>query len=226
MATLVAYNIPGRDLGNYSRGGAENAASYKDWIKRLAALLPRFDSLIVLEPDALAHIANIDNAFGTERSHLLRFAVEVLRMTGRTRVYVDAGHPRWRSSEEIYTRINRSGLLDADGFALNVSNFVTTDENVRYGKELCERSGMHFVIDISRNGRGPAIRSDGSLEWCNPPGRALGSPPTTDTGHAMVDALLWIKRPGESDGECNGGPPAGHWWPDYALGLARRASWR
>jgi endoglucanase len=42
-------------------------------------------------------------------------------------------------------------------------------------------------------------------------------------GHEPVDAYLWIKRPGESDGSCHGGPPAGAWWPDYALGLARRA---
>ena len=34
---------------------------------------------------------------------------------------------------------------------------------------------------------------------------------------------LWIKTPGESDGECHGGPAAGAWWPTYALGLARRA---
>jgi endoglucanase len=33
-----------------------------------------------------------------------------------------------------------------------------------------------------------------------------------------------VKPPGESDGECNGGPAAGRWWPEYALGLAQRAS--
>jgi endoglucanase len=40
-----------------------------------------------------------------------------------------------------------------------------------------------------------------------------------------VDGLLWIKAPGESDGSCNGGPSAGTWWPEYALGLAERAAW-
>jgi len=44
-----------------------------------------------------------------------------------------------------------------------------------------------------------------------------------DTGQALVDAYLWIKTPGESDGTCNGGPKAGQWWADYALGLARSA---
>ena len=33
-------------------------------------------------------------------------------------------------------------------------------------------------------------------------------------------ALLWIKTPGESDGDCGrGDPSAGTWWPGYALSL-------
>ncbi|MGW5026607.1 glycoside hydrolase family 6 protein, partial [Streptomyces albidoflavus] len=47
------------------------------------------------------------------------------------------------------------------------------------------------------------------------------TPPTTRTGDPLLDAYLWIKRPGESDGSCRGGPSAGTWWPEYALGLAR-----
>ncbi|MGH7487297.1 MAG: glycoside hydrolase family 6 protein, partial [bacterium] len=60
-------------------------------------------------------------------------------------------------------------------------------------------------------------------EWCNPAGRGLGSRPTTNTADPLVDAYLWIKSPGESDGACNGAPPAGEWWADYALGLAERS---
>ncbi|MCW2873942.1 glycoside hydrolase family 6 protein, partial [Actinacidiphila oryziradicis] len=41
-----------------------------------------------------------------------------------------------------------------------------------------------------------------------------------------VDAYLWVKRPGESDGSCRGAPPAGQWWSDYALRLARAAQAR
>ena len=79
-------------------------------------------------------------------------------------------------------------------------------------------AGKHFIIDTSRNGIGST-----SGEWCNPKGQSLGSEPTTNTGNALVDALLWIKQPGESDGTCNGGPAAGTWWADYALGLGRNA---
>ncbi|GFH79734.1 hypothetical protein Sgou_44040 [Streptomyces gougerotii] len=80
-----------------------------------------------------------------------------------------------------------------------------------------------FVVDTSRNGNGPFTDGDPAERWCNPPGRALGEAPTTRTGDDLVDAYLWIKRPGESDGECKGGPKAGQWWPEYALGLAKAA---
>ena len=57
--------------------------------------------------------------------------------------------------------------------------------------------------------------------WCNPSGRSVGARPTTATGDALVDAFLWVERPGESDGACHGGPAAGTFWPEYALGLMR-----
>ena len=47
--------------------------------------------------------------------------------------------------------------------------------------------------------------------------------PTTQTGLPLVDGYLGVKTPGESDGPCNGGPRAGQWWPEYALGLSRTA---
>ena len=80
---------------------------------------------------------------------------------------------------------------------------------------------MHFVVDTGRNGDGPY--TGGADAWCNPPGRGLGAPPTTDTGVAGVDAHLWVKRPGESHGTCRGGPPAGGSRPQYALDLTRAA---
>ncbi|MFF9213781.1 MULTISPECIES: glycoside hydrolase family 6 protein [unclassified Streptomyces] len=100
----------------------------------------------------------------------------------------------------------------------------------------------HFVIDTSRNGLGawtpPPGKYTGDPEaWCNAPGRGLGPRPTADTGVPLVDAYLWLKIPGESDGSCTrntGGtidpeygivdPPAGVWWPDQAHTLARNAA--
>jgi endoglucanase len=118
-------------------------------------------------------------------------------------------------------RLRQAGIGRARGFSLNVSNFNATADETAYGHTVAAAvGGKPFVIDTSRNGLGRAPDS----AWCNPPGRALGQPPTSQTGDPLVDAYLWIKAPGESDGSCNGAPAAGVWWPEYALGLAQRAT--
>jgi endoglucanase len=61
-------------------------------------------------------------------------------------------------------------------------------------------------------------------DWCNPRGQALGVVPTTRTNHPLIDAFLWVKQPGESDGTCNGGPRAGSWWNEIAVELSRAAT--
>ena len=60
-------------------------------------------------------------------------------------------------------------------------------------------------------------------QWCNPPGRALGSPARRlNPGPPGVSAYLWVKDPGASDGACNGGPAAGRGWAQYAQTLERQ----
>ncbi len=99
----------------------------------------------------------------------------------------------------------------------------------------------HFVIDTSRNGQGPwtppAHPAGDAQDWCNPPDRALGLRPAANTGQPLVDAYLWVKLPGASDGQCyrwTSGPldpvrnmqdpAAGKWFPEMALELVRNAN--
>ncbi|GGL96905.1 glycoside hydrolase family 6 protein [Nakamurella endophytica] len=102
----------------------------------------------------------------------------------------------------------------------------------------------HAVLDTSRNGQGPwtppaTANYPDPQTWCNPPGRGLGLRPTARTGHAWIDAYLWIKTPGQSDGQCNRGvagsttdpewggitdPAAGAWFGQQALQLVRLAN--
>ncbi|MQS12376.1 glycoside hydrolase family 6 protein [Streptomyces kaniharaensis] len=222
---FVAYNIPHRDCGLYSAGGAADAASYRSWITGVAEALGDRRAWVVLEPDAVAHTLDscgVKGDVAAERYGLLAFAVQELKKRPQVRVYLDAGNPGWAQDPSAMAEaLRRSGIGAADGFAVNVSNFYGTDRDAEYGGRLSAAlGGKHFVIDTSRNGNGPL----GGDAWCNPPGRALGDPPTADTGRPGVDAYLWIKNPGESDGECGRGEPrAGEFWLPYALGLARAA---
>ena len=215
VAVLVVYNIPGRDCGGHSAGGADSSAAYRQWVQGVAAGIGSGTAVVVLEPDALAHLCGDP----TERLALLRSAVTTLEQNPGTHTYVDAGHPHWLDAATAADRLRAVGAAEAGGFALNVSNFVTTADNVAYGQQVSALlGGAHFVVDTSRNGNGPGS------DWCNPSGRALGERPTARTGQSRVDAFLYVKRPGESDGACNGGPAAGTFWPTYAIGLVRAAA--
>ena len=220
VPVLVAYNIPERDCGGFSAGGT-TAAGYLEWVKSLAAGIGNHSAWVIVEPDALAAMDCLSGADQATRLALISQAVSVLKANPNTHVYLDVGNAHWQSAAVMANRLQSANVAAADGFSTNVSNFIASAENIIYGQAISKAtSGKHFVIDSSRNGLGAPTDES----WCNPSGRALGNVPTTNTGNTVVDAFLWIKAPGESDGNCNGGPNAGNWWTDYALGLAQRAA--
>lgn len=229
VPVLVAYNIPQRDCGSYSSGGASSPAAYQAWIDQFAAGIGQRGTIVILEPDALAGMDCLSSADQQNRLQLLSYAVHSLRILTKAAVYIDAGHYGWQSAAVMASRLQMVDLAEASGFSLDVSNFETTANNAAYGISLSSAvGGKHFVIDTSRNGNGPAGGTNG---WCNPDGRAFGNAPTLQTGSALIDAYLWIKNPGESDGQCGPSqnntspPPAGAWWPQYALALANNSGW-
>jgi endoglucanase len=223
MPVLALYGIPHRDCGNFAAGGFATAADYRDWVDGIAADLSPSPAAVIVEPDALAMADCLSSGQRQERFDLIRYAVDTLTRNPATAVYIDAGHSRWTSVDEMAARLNQVDVGHARGFSLNTANFFTTDEEIGYGEAISGlTNGSHYVIDTSRNGAGPA--PDSALNWCNPSGRALGTAPTAATAGPHADAYLWIKRPGESDGTCNRGePPAGNFVNQYAIDLARNA---
>jgi len=216
VPVLVAYNIPQRDCGSWSAGGVGSADTYRTWIRSFAAGIGTRRAIVVIEPDALAGLDCLSATDRGVRLQLLADATRVLAARPATAVYLDGGHDAWQPISVMSARLRQAGAADAQGFSLNVSNFRAQAGLVTYGQQLAAAIGVaHFVIDTSRNGVGPA--ADGA--WCNPPGRKLGAAPATTAAYRL-DWNLWVKRPGESDGPCNGGPIAGAFWPEYALGLA------
>jgi endoglucanase len=222
MPVLALYGIPHRDCGSFAAGGFGSADAYRGWIDGVAAAVGSGPAAIILEPDALAMADCLSGGQRQERFDLMRYAVDTLTRNPATALYVDGGHSRWVSAGDMADRLNEVGVGKARGFSLNTANFFATDEEIGYGDAISGlTNGSHYVIDTSRNGAGPA---DGSMYWCNPSGRALGTPPTTATASPNVDAYLWVKRPGESDGSCGRGDPGpGRFMNQSAIDLARNA---
>jgi endoglucanase len=222
MPILALYGIPHRDCGSFAAGGFGSAGAYRGWIDSVAADIGGGPAAIILEPDALAMADCLSGDQRQERFDLMSYAVDTLTRNPATALYVDAGHSRWKTPDDMAARLNQVGVAKARGFSLNTANFFTTAEEVGYGDAISGMTGgKPFVIDTSRNGAGP-VEGD-PLYWCNPGGRALGVAPTTNTGNGNVDAYLWVKRPGESDGSCRGGAGAGTFVNQFAIDLARNA---
>jgi cellulase/cellobiase CelA1 len=282
--------------------------AYEKWVNGFATGLGNRPAVVILEPDALAELNNCpDNAQRRAWLQMLSYAVKALQ-TKNDQVYLDVGHSSWVPAGQMASRLRAADVAQAYGFALNVSNFDTTNREIGYATELDRDLGMNkrFVVDTSRNGQssaggrvrlaggsigralpgvgggdlasrlftdvnseaadwvrahpgdrlaheirqrianqptakwfgpwsgdiaaavsgyaGPASTehkvpvlvaydiphlgcrgnsSAGARQWCNPPGRQLGSVPQVldDRG----DMGLWIKAPGESDGDCGVG---------------------
>jgi endoglucanase len=149
LLVLVAYYIPDRGCTQF-KDGAPTPAAYLAWIDRLIDSLDNTHAVIVLEPDAVPA-----DCFTAQRAALLSQATRQLSQAGHF-VYIDAGHPRWRSTGETAERLLASGIRAAEGFSINVSNRQTTKDSHQWGRELSDLVGnREFVIDTSRNGLGP-----------------------------------------------------------------------
>jgi len=224
---LSVYGIPGRDCGMYSSGNPlTTAEQYRNWIRQVAGGVRNQHVLLVLEPDALALFSSDlqscpDQPAGWQG--MLRFASRVLTKAGAW-VYLDAGHSNWTPYDQRPAVLKAAGIGYARGFSTNVSNFRPTADEKAYAGFLLRGlrklgvRGKHYVIDTSRNGATPS--ADG-YDVINPTWARVGRAPKLVFDKAF-DGTLWVKHPGESDGEKNGGPPSGQWCDllaDRLLGL-------
>ncbi|WP_182906400.1 glycoside hydrolase family 6 protein [Microbispora sp. H13382] len=215
---MVVYEMPNRDCGGASAGGAPDHASYRAWIDQVAAGLGGRPAYIVLEPDALSIMPNCMNSSQqAEVQASMAYAGKKFKATSpNVKVYFDAGNEAWVGASDMANRLRGADIANsADGIALNVSNYRFTTATVSYAKNVIAATGLSWlkaVIDTSRNGNGPV-----GSEWCDPAGRATGAWSTTNTGDSAIAAYLWVKPPGESDG-CIA--PAGQFVPQRAYDLA------
>jgi endoglucanase len=219
LPVFVMYNIPNRDVGQYSKGGAKTKELYLEFIENFAEGIGDNSPIIIYEPDALPHSTLLSEKEQEWRLALMKESLEILTTKTNGIVYIDIGHPAWLSPEQVNELLDKVSNDKVRGFSINSCNYRSTKECLKFGRKITKlRPNEYFVIDTSRNGNGSLDK-----EWCNPLGRAIGEPPTTDTEYKKCDAYLWIKIPGESDGKCNGGPKAGKFWGEQAEELVRNS---
>ena len=226
---LTIYGIPGRDCGQYSSGNPlQTAEQYRGWIKQIAIGLRDTHALVVLEPDALPLFSSSVQSCPTKPDGwpgMLRYASRKLSGAGAW-VYLDAGHSNWTPYDNRPYYLKKAGIGYDRGFSTNVSNFRPTRDEKAYAAKMLSGlrklgvRGKHYVIDTSRNGATP---SSNGFDVINPTWARIGRPPRLVFDHAF-DGTLWVKHPGESDGQVNGGGPSGQWCDLLADRLLDRPS--
>jgi endoglucanase len=271
---FVLYDIPGRDCSQYSAGGALDQSAYQAWVDGVENAIGSTHAVLLEEPDALGNMPS-DCALptstypytDTQRLAEINYAVTALEKDPNATVYLDGTNSHWQAVGNIATRLVQAGVARAQGFFLNVSNYLTNTANQYYGTWVSDCIAMttdpsnwaygkpsdcasqyypasvddpstwvltaqwyaqnmagavastHYVIDTSRNGQGansmqeyaaapyqqPAdvIATLFAGNWCNGTGAGLGLRPTANTNVPLLDAYLWVKTPGQSDGQCD-----------------------
>ncbi|KAH8737569.1 exoglucanase 3 [Ilyonectria robusta] len=132
---------------------------------------------------------------------------------------------------------SKGRAIQIRGFSTNVSNFnlfnakgpesytvpsKSWDEShyilalVPYLKQV--GLPLRFIVDQSRNSI-PGKRKSWA-DWGNLNPASFGIRPGTPVGNQYVDSIVWVKPPGESDGQnitggFPGAPKAGVWFPQY-----------
>ncbi len=222
IPVLSVYEIPNRDCGGASAGGAPDLTQYQNWISSFSSALGSRTIIIILETDSLALQTCLNSTELAARNQALSTATQTIKAADpNAKVYLDGGHSAWNSASEQANRLKAAGVQYADGFYTNVSNFNSTSNEANYGRSIISAlsgqgvSGKHQVIDTSRNGGATG-------DWCadDNTDRRIGQYPTTNTGDANIDAYLWVKPPGEADG-CS--YTAGSFQPALAYSLAASA---
>jgi endoglucanase len=225
----VLRHLGNECTGRYLAGGAAEDRRTMKWYDDFAEVVGDARVVIAFEPDSLGTVDCLAPHRRDDRLRVLAYGVDVLSKLPNATIYLEAGASDWESAERTAKQLRKIGIHKVRGFMLNVTHHDWTRNNIRHGLELSRRvGGKPFIISTSYNGRGPLHyrryinRAQNMWRrvnvWCHPGLRGLGTPPTTATSHPLVDAYMYVNRPGYSAGSCNGGPlPVGTWWADRAL---------
>jgi Glycosyl hydrolases family 6 len=205
--------------------------AFRRRVDEAAEATGRRPAVYLLELDAVGSsrcIARVGGLRVWERD--LRYEVRTFGALPHTVVYLEGGYSDGNPPRYTARVLNAARIGRIRGFYTNDTHLAWTIKELRWARRISKLThGAHFIVDTAQNGNGPKLNAyparDGVEDLCNPPGRALGPKPTTNTGFAHADAFMWTHVPGNSSG-CGGGPPAAVFWTAQAIGMAARANQR
>ncbi|CAK4174732.1 unnamed protein product [Aphanomyces euteiches] len=217
IPTIVVYGLPNKDCsGGFSNSGNnKNTQQYSAWVQTLVKQVGNKEVICILEPDAVGLVTNGSCGVTNGYQNNLKVALGLLSTNPNAHIYVDVAS--WASqSAAVHPQRLEEGWSSPRHCHQHVQHRATSQLNSLCQTYSSATGGLHCVFDTYRNFNGAS-----SSEWCNARLAGMGVPPTSNTGNPLVDHFLWIKVPGESDGQCTGqsadamiGPAAGSFFHD------------
>lgn len=252
-------------------GEARYQKEYIDAIAAAFAAHPDQRIAAILEPDSVGNlITNLENpkCQAAEGIYKRGIAYAIAKLSlPNVFLYVDAAHSGWlgwpknivKTAPMFKEILAMAGGPDRiRGFATDVSNYnpakdptnpkrdphAAPSDELGYIVDLNKAleaegiTGKGFIIDTSRDGKAYIRSTPGN--WCNIKGAGLGERPQAAPA-PLVDAYLWVKPPGESDGVADpkaerfdqncasedaapGAPQAGKMFESYVIELMKNAT--
>lgn len=252
-------------------GEARYQHEYVDAVAAAFRAHPDQRVAVILEPDSLSNlVTNLDRprCHAAEGIYKRGIAYAISKLSlPNVFLYLEAAHAGWLGfpknigrAAKLYSEVltMAGGANRIRGFALDVSNYdpavdpaktprdrtSAASDETGYAADLAQAlaevgvTGKGFVIDTGRDGRA-YIRSVAS-SWCNIKGAGLGERPRAAPA-PLIDAYLYVKVPGESDGTSDpnaprfdptcasedatpGAPQAGMMFDSYLIDLLKNAA--
>ncbi|PKQ27074.1 MAG: hypothetical protein CVT64_01100 [Actinobacteria bacterium HGW-Actinobacteria-4] len=205
----------------------DNLDAVRDaYVSKVAASVRHFaefsiEAWVILEPGAINDLEVCDGR--ADHVEVMNAAIKALDDAG-VGVYVDATGARGWPAEEAAARLAQLDLSRVDGLLLGVGGYDLVEVERERGDAILDiladqrHTHLSYIIDTARTGNGTA-----GDETCNARGQAIGKAPRL-VGDGRLEAYVWVKRPGESDGPCNTTVGEGEFAPDLAMELARNAN--
>ncbi|RPA90413.1 cellulase [Choiromyces venosus 120613-1] len=211
---LVVSDLPHRDCAALASNGelsiadgglARYKTEYIDAYRTELLEYPNVNVVLVIEPDSLPNlvtnigVAKCAGAAGVYKE-ATQYALRQLNLPN-VAMYMDAGHGGWLGWDanllpgtqifiDTYKAAGSPSRVRA--LAINVANYNSVNGPAEFPSDLCSIDGFpaHFT---------QGLRAEWG-DWCNVLGASFGTRPTTTTGSDLIDAFVWIKPGGESDG--------------------------
>jgi len=203
VPTLVLYDVPGRDCGSYSAGGAGTDAAYQAWVDGVDAGLGQATAVVLVEPDGLSKLpSDCGSAYpGQDVAALTQARInDISYAAAQTEsrdpnalVYLDAGNSDNQSVGTMASRLAQAGVADVQGFFLNASNYQYANNSDYYGTWISDC----LAYATGDNSTGTPV-SDGNFGNCGDQYWS-GGPANNWTGSTLSPYGKWTPTASNAD---------------------------